>query len=186
VGNIGAGQDESYAASSADQSAGRAVDSSVGGRQSKIFTLGQEVIPTPDEAWTTRSSHKFETYARRTVQFIVLIQCGDQMVPQLDMLRKADITLILEKCVALTINVNWVTCFIPPALLEVACRRERGQALAERAEAEFLVFETMLENERSQMACATQGTVSYSAMRSLPITIIAPYSSCVYVEEDDG
>ena len=105
------------------------------------------------------------------VQFIIMSQNGDHMTPLLKMLRTSDISVILEKYAAMTVNATWFTCFIPPPILEVACRCERGQTLDIFAKHEFDKFEKRINSDCPKVKRATERFISYAKLRELPITI---------------
>ena len=92
------------------------------------------ILATPDEAWVTKDQLVYQIYARRVIQYTILCLNGPRFNDMVDLLRSATIVTILEKYQSLLISLGWNTMFFPPAILDVLCRRERGQTLTPAAE----------------------------------------------------
>ena len=98
-------------------------------------------------------------------------QNGDYMTPLLNALCTAPISAILVKYAALTVALKWFTCFVPPSILEVACRVERGQVLLPVAQSELRQFESTINRSCPTVKLATGKSISYAKLRRSPITI---------------
>ena len=88
-----------------------------------------EIMLTPDEAWVTKGNFKFETYARRVIQYATVGLYGSRLNALLDTLRQAELSTIMERYKSLLTSLGWHAMFLPPAILEILCRRERRQTL---------------------------------------------------------
>ena len=140
---------------------------------------------TPDEAWPTPLNRKFQTYARRVVQFSVLNLSGSGLGEYLAELRKEDVQTILAKYKSLLSGAGWTSYFLPAAFLELAYRVEINPDLMSSNEMQEQ-FETMgksMHKDNPVIAQVLDETLNYARMRELPITIFGTSSSGSFVDQ---
>ncbi len=138
----------------------------------------EETRPTPNEAWTTTLKQKYQTYARRVVQFAVMNHYGAGHEVQLSQLRQATIQTILVKYKVILLAAGWTSCFLPATFSEVACRAEIGTELQELETQEYQALDKIFYKEIPLVSQAIAGMLDYAALRKQPITIFGTYSSC--------
>ena len=94
-----------------------------------------------------------------SMQYTVLCLNGERFSAMINDLRSATIVTILEKYQSLLMSQSWNTLFFPSDILEVLCRRERGQQLTPAAEKQC--------EEVTQVLLDTCETLNFAIRRDL-------------------
>ncbi len=135
-----------------------------------------QMMLAPDEAWITKDLHTYQIYARRVMQYTILCLNGERFSAMINELRSATIVTILEKYQSLLMSQSWNTLFFPSDILEVLCRRERGQKLTPAAEKQCEEVTQVLLETCKTLNFAIKGEICYAPMRKEPTTVIGTKS----------